>query len=442
MFALSPGSLPGTFFGVNTNLLNDAWPTTGIPLTSWRSLGASVKWADINTAAGVYDFTRLDQWLSKAKAGNTDIMFTTYATPSWVSSHGENSASPNDCCGFESQNGPGICDPPTDLNCDGSGTDQTFIDFLTALVQHVGPGTIKYWELWNEPNVAAEWNGESDCSGSGVSHPGFVMLARMAKDLRTTILQFDPNAKFTTPAATDGNKAGDWLNTYLSDTDGGSYADINAFHGYIAGGKGCPANCVLAESVGDQIDHLNSVLPAADQGKPLFDTEGSWGRVKNSDGSFTTGITDPDQQASFVVRYYLIQMWKKVAKFYWWNWDIGQESALYDPKSNLLTAPGNAFARTAQWTNGGASTVSPCGTNPSVTTQWTCQITSTSNVATVAIWDTAQTCNAGTCTTTPVNLQSIGLGSYNAYEDIFGNTTPVSNGTVPVGLRPVLLIQQ
>jgi hypothetical protein len=438
LYPLSPGPA-GTFFGINANGLKDPWPTTGVPLTSWRSLGASVKWADINTDSGVYDFSRLDQWLTKAKTGNTDVMFTAYATPSWDSSRGKNSVSPNACCAFEMQNGPGICDPPVDLNCDGTGTDQTFIDFLVALIQHVGPGTIKYWELWNEPNIPSEWNGEADCVNSGVAHPGNVMLARMAKDLKTTVAALDPNAKFTTPAATDGSKAGDWLGRYLSETNGGSYADINAFHGYISTG-GCPSDCPVAEAVGDEIDHLNSLLPASAKGKPLFDTEGYWGTAKNPDGTRTTGITDPDQQASFVARYYLIQMWKQVAKFYWWNWDIALETAFYNSTNHLLTAPGNAYVRIVQWTDGGASKIGPCATNPSVATQWTCTITAASGPASVAIWDTSQPCNAGTCSTTNVDLQAIGLGSFNAYQDLLGNTTSISNGTVPVGLRPVLLI--
>lgn len=194
--------------------------------------------ADINAGSGVYDFSRLDTWLSKAKANNTDIMYTVYATPSWASSHGINSNSPNPCCSFEQLNGPGICDPPVDLNCDGTGTNQIFISFLTALIQHVGAGTIKYWELWNEPNIASEWNGSADCNSAPVANGSDMMLARMAKDLKTTVTVFDAAAKFTTPAATSST-AGDWLGKYLKNSDGGNYADINAFHGYINTGI-CP----------------------------------------------------------------------------------------------------------------------------------------------------------------------------------------------------------
>jgi hypothetical protein len=60
----SPGPT-GTFFGINTNRLNDPWPGTMIPLASWRSHDSNVKWADINIGSGVYDFSRLDQLASR-----------------------------------------------------------------------------------------------------------------------------------------------------------------------------------------------------------------------------------------------------------------------------------------------------------------------------------------------------------------------------------------
>ena len=439
-FAPSPGPA-GAFFGINTNVVTDPWPTTLIPMTNWRSLGGKVKWADINTGPGVYDFSRLDQWLGMAKANKTDVMYTVYATPTWASSHGAASVSPNSCCAFLSQNGPGICDPPSDLQCDGTGTDQMFIDFITALVQHVGPGTINYWELWNEPNVATEWNGDADCANSGVAHPAEVMLARMAKDLRTTVLQFDPSPKFTTPAATDGAKAGNWLANYLTNTDGGTYADINAFHGYINTGV-CPSDCPLAEAVGDQIDNLTTQLPAADQNKPLFDTEGFWGD-KKVNGVRTTAITDPDQQASFTARYYLIQMWKHVAKFYWYNWDIPTESTFYNATTHGISAAAEAYVQIVAWTKVGTASVGPCATNPADSTQWTCAITATGGTVSEAVWDTSQTCNSGTCTSVSVGLSSLGLPStFNAYTDLTGKTATISGGTVPVGLKPILLTSQ
>lgn len=440
----SPNPGPsGMFFGINTNSLGDPWPASMIPLTSWRSLGSQVKWADIdtinNTGQHVYDFSKLDQWLSQAKTGNTDVLFTVYATPSWASSRGSTCVGsplppgclgpPNTVCGFQQQNGPGICDPPKDLNCDGTGSNQIFIDFVAALVQHAGAGTIKYWEMWNEPNVYMEWDGDGDCPNT--PHAGDLMLARMARDLKATVSAIDPNAKFTTPAT---GAADNWISTYLNNTDGGSSADIIAFHGYI-NTTGCPSDCPAAEKVGDAIDHLTAVLPPSEQGKPVFDSEGSWGSVQDKNHNIVDSITDPDQQASFLARYYLIQMWKGVTKFYWWTWNNPGQSAFYNPGTDALTPAGKAYVQLVRWTNGGAATVGPCSANGTV---WTCTLKSPSGVEAEAIWDTSQTCSGGTCSTVNIGVSS----QFIAYLDLSGNTTTLTSGAAPVGLKPILLITQ
>jgi hypothetical protein len=430
----------GMFFGINTNSLSDSWPGTVIPLTSWRSLGSQVKWADIDTVTNgqhLYDFSKLDRWLSQAKGSSTDVLFTVYATPSWASSRGTSCTGlplpkgclgqPNTGCAFQQQDGPGICDPPKDLSCDGTGSNQTFIDFVTALIQHVGPGTIKYWEIWNEPNVPTEWHGDADCPNT--PHAGDLMLARMARDLKTVVSAADPKAKFTTPPV---GGAGYWVANYLNNTDGGSSADIIAFHGYINNG-GCPSNCPVAEDVAVEIDHLIAALPPADLGKPIFNTEGSWGSMRGANNSIVDSITDPDQQASFLARYYLIQMGKQIAKFYWWNWNIPGQSEFYNSNTKSLSAAGNAYVQLVRWTNGGAATVSPCLANG---TQWTCTLKSPSGVEAEAIWDTSQSCGAGKCSSVNLGVPA----QFNAYMDLAGNTTTLTGASAPVGVKPILLI--
>jgi polysaccharide biosynthesis protein PslG len=429
----------GMFFGMNTNLLNDPWPGSLIPLTSWRSLGSQVKWADINTGPGVYDFSHLDGWLGKVKQNNADVLFTVYATPGWASSRGPactGVGSPdsgclgpaNTGCAFQQQNGPGICDPPIDLFCDGTGSDQTFVNFLTALVQHVGPGTIKYWEMWNEPNNPAEWNGIADCPKT--PHASYLMLARMARDMKATVSALDPNAQFTTPACGSPDCAASWLANYFANTDAASSTDIIAFHGYITTG-GCPSDCPVPEKVGDQIDHLTSKLPASERGKPLFDTEGGWGAVPGT--KTVNAISDPDQQASFLARYYLIQMSKHVAKFYWWSWDISGQAELYNSSAKSITPTANAYVQVVRWTNGGTATVGPCGATGTV---WACALQSPSGAQAQAVWDTSQTCKGGSCTTAQVNVPS----QFNAYLDLSGNEAQLSGASAPVGLKPILLI--
>jgi hypothetical protein len=431
------------FFGLATNVLSDPWPGTMIPLSGWRTLGSQVKWADINTAAGVYNFTKLDRWMNDAKATGTDVLFTVYATPTWISSRGINCTGvgtpdpgclgpANTQCAFQSQNGPGICDPPQDLACDGTGTNQAFIDFITALINHVGPGAIKYWEMWNEPSYVPEWNAIADCPS--VPDAQYLILARMARDLKRIVSAADPNAKFTSPPLGDANGAASWLPAYFAKTDASGNTDVIGFHGYIQLGM-CPQNCPVAEKVGSGIDLLVSKLPQSEQGKPLFDTEGSWGTWHDANNQKVDAISDPDQQQSFLARYYLIQMSHKISRLYWWIWDTPGFAAMYDSNTNTLTATGNAHIQMVRWTLGGTATVSGCTASGTI---WTCTLSYANQPATEAIWDTSQTCNAGTCTTSTQSVPS----QFNAYLDLAGNTNAISGSTAPVGLKPILLFKQ
>jgi hypothetical protein len=250
------------------------------------------------------------------------------------------------------------------------------------------------------------------------------MLARMARDMKAIVFAVDPKAKFTTPPVGDD---GHWLADYLANTDGGKSADIVAFHGYPSSSTG-PGDC--AEQIADQVDQLKARLPASERGKPLFDTEGNWGYVDR-----VNALTDPDHQASFLVRYYLIQMSKGVAKFYWYNWDISNAGAFYDSSTDSLTPAGNAYVQVVRWTNGGAAAVGPCSANETI---WTCTLNSPRGAQAEAIWDSSQTFGGGTCSTTYVSVPA----QFNAYLDLSGITTNLSGSSAPVGLKPILLITQ
>jgi hypothetical protein len=426
----NPSGQAGPFFGLNTNGIGDRtvpWPGTVVPLTSWRSLAAGVLWADINTGPGQYDFSRLDRALSQAEQSANDIMFTMYATPTWASSRGIHSSSPNTSCALQ-QDGPGICDPPVDLNCDGTGSNQDFQDFVRALVQHVGPGKIKYWEMWNEPNISTEWNGGADCPNTPKA--SLLMLARMARDMKAIVSPVDPNAKFTTPSVCDTGK---WIGDYLTSTDGGNSADIISFHGYVnTNGKSHCPTCSVAEMVADQVDKITASLPASQKAKPLFDTEGSWGYVRDNNNNLVSAITDPDEQVAFVARFYLLQMGKQVGKFYWYSWNYPL-APFYDANTSSLTGAGKAYLQIVAWTDGGANSVGSCSANGTV---WTCPLTATNGAEAEAMWDTSQTCSAGNCTTHAASIAP----QFNAYLDLAGNSTAVSGQTAQIGLKPILLI--
>jgi hypothetical protein len=407
--------IPASFFGLHINESNIPWPT--VPFASYRSLDSGpIVWADINPQEGKYDWTNLDHWIAKARTGGQDIMFTMFGTPSWASSRGKNSPSPDFGCSF-AENGPGVCDAPDDLNPDGTGTDQHWKDFVAAMINHVGPGTVKYWEVWNEWNIRNEWNGTR------------AQMLRLAQDAHAILKAADPNALITSPPVVNTQLAAkNWLLPYFQ-AGGGEYADVIAVHGYVSGPSTvCPSACPVPENVAAILDATRAVMLATgQQDKPLFDTEGSWG--------VTSRMTDREQQVEFTARFYLIHLGGTVAsagfdKFYWFGWDYTNTGGFYDPYTKQMTPAGAAYQQVYNWAVGAVmSRCAPSGT------RWSCSFVRPGGYQAEAVWDTSQHCGGSVCTALSMAVDP----KYLQYRDLTGQVTPIVNNSVPVGGRPILL---
>ena len=140
---------PPQFMGLNLNpeiVTPGSIPWPSFPFGSFTLWGTGNTWPVLNPSEGVYNWTSLDKWLSKAESeGMTDIIYSFGKTPTWASSK------PTDQSCVNPASPPGSCDPPNDVNPDGAGTDQHWIDFVTAIVTHTA-GQVKYYEMWNEPD--------------------------------------------------------------------------------------------------------------------------------------------------------------------------------------------------------------------------------------------------------------------------------------------------
>jgi hypothetical protein len=357
------------------------------------------KWSDVNPAPGVYDWTTsFDGWMARAQSGGEDVLYTLYYTPVWASSR---------ALGICTVLGPGGCYPPDDLNADGSGTDQHFKDFVAALINHVGPGKIKYLEVWNEPNITTEWAGTT------------AQLVRMTQDAASVAKGIDPNVLIVSPAET-GEGGGlfvqmNWLDGFFA-AGGGQYIDVVAFHGYPYGHP---------EDVIPRIGNTQTVmLNHGQQGKPIFDTEGSWGVFSN--------LTDPDLQAAFTGRYYLVQISKGINRLYWFAWDTTNTGDFYVlGTSNSLNKAGVAYQQIHQWMVG-ATPSGPCASSGTV---WTCTFTRPNGYQATAVWDTSQTCSSGVCTTSTYAVPA----GFIQHRDLSGNLTTITASQAPIGLKPILL---
>lgn len=371
-------------------LYGEPWPS--VSFSGLRLWDTNTGWANLNPTSTSFDWSVLDTWMNSAGNHGVDLMYTFGRVPQWASSK------PYDAtCRF----GPGQCDPPNDLNLDGTGTDQHWKTFVQALATHAA-GRIKYWELWNEPQNAFYWSGTT------------AQMVRMAQDARSILLNIDPNAVLLSPGTGLRYDAYNWTANYLA-AGGGRYADIIAFHGYIEGS--CPGALPNTSVVPSRVAAFRQMISNYGQGsKPLWNTEAGWGHTD------TTCFTNTDLQAGFVAQMYLLYTSSRVARLYWYQWDNTNDGTLWN---GALLKPGQAYAQSYSWLVG-ATLIQPCSEASNGT--WTCVMTRAGGYEAEAVWN-----RSGASYTAP--------SQYGHYLDVYGNkyALPV-NGSVNIGYKPILLI--
>lgn len=403
------GPIPATFFGLQMHkpMVTDGQPWPTVPFGAGRLWDSGVSWTEVNKSPAVYDWEILDKWLAKYhEHGVDDLLYTFGRVPQWASSK------PNDSsCGFR---GNGSCDPPNDLKPDGTGPNQHWKDFITAIATHSksSPGAhIRYWEIWNEPYNEGQWTGTN------------AQLLRMAHDARSILLAVDPGAVIVSPSSyTRTPKAQEWMENYLHD-GGEESADIIAFHGYVNNGKqGVYPN---AAEIISAIETLRKMMKGE---KPIFDTEASWGRAS------AMGFEGNDEfESGFLAQFYLLQWSAGVSRFYWYAWNNEQFGTLWSPDSGDPSRPGHlhaaatAYKQIYNWMVG-ATMNPPCSATGGGI--WTCGLTRPGGYEALVIWSAS-----GDKSYAP-------NARFKKLDDLNGNTSAIIGGKVTIGFKPVLLHNQ
>jgi len=393
--SITSTAIPPDFFDMSAHdgvLYGTPWPT--MPIYGLRLWDTDTAWAQLNTASGVYDWTVLDSWIAAAASHNTELIYTFGQTPAWASSD------PNDeNCDYA----PGTCWPPNDLNSDGTGTDQHWIDFVTAIAQHAP--SIQLWEMWNTPHDTNQWNGTD------------AQLVRMVQDARTYILKYIPTATIIGPANGQLNYSYPSGNCVMPDKMAGylaaglgKYIDVMAFHTYYT---------IVPEDIVPVIQCYQSTMAAYNiSSMPLWSTEGAWGT--------NTELTSSKAQAGFLARLYLLLWSNGVARHYWYDWNDDTTGTL--EVNNVTNTAGTAYAQVESWMSGRTMSTL-CAENSSGI--WTCGLTGPDGYTAQAVWYPG-----GNKTYTPPS------GFIN-YLDLGGvQHTISSTASVTVGIEPILLQNQ
>ena len=281
------------------------------------------------------------------------------------------------------------------------------------MVQHEctnGSCKIQSWEIWNEPNAQNFWRGTTQ------------QLVRMTQDANAIIKGVNPDLLIVSPPPAGGgdptSTAASFLQGFLAD-GGGQYVDVIGFHGYLLPAQ---VEAGQVETVLSGLAGLESARSAVGlTSKPVWDTEGSWG--------LSTNLPDPDLEAAFVARYYLLQA-TYVQRFYWYAYDEGS-GTLYDHTSKMLLEPGMAYAQVYDWLVG-ATPSGPCSNSGSI---YSCGFTRPGDYQALAVWDSALTCSNGVCQTTSYTVPS----GYQQYRDLAGNVNQIAGGSIQISVKPLLL---
>jgi hypothetical protein len=374
-----------------------------VQFSEMRLWATKTSWADLNPSNGVYDWTVLDKWIAAGtQHGANQFILTLAMTPQWASSN------PHDpVCKFYA----GECDPPNDLNADGSGPNQHWKDYITAVATHVN-GKVRFWEIWNEPVNIFYWNGT------------FPQMVRMAKDARDIILSINPKALLLSPPNGASYSYGQqWWESYAQ-LGGLNYADVIALHG--GGATTCTRQPVASDLIGTVAALRGIMAKYGAQHKPIWDDEFSWGRVDQN------CYSDQDLQAAFLGQSYMLHKSVGIKRLFWFAYDDGQDGKLWDPGSNKLTKGGVAYQQAYSWMLGTTMTENCSSSDHAI---WSCGFQGPNGYVAEAIWDTNKTCHNGKCQTTNYQVDS----SYTQYRTLAGQTIQIKNKTVPIGAKPIFL---
>ncbi len=376
-----------SFFGADFNGYGTWPPTDGqkqvATLGSIRLWDDNVKWAQIETSAGVYDWKKLDTWMSKAQAQGVDVLYTIGSTPKWAGTIPKGSP-----CGAQ---GEYSCSAPTDVKTDGTGTDKHFSDFMTALVTRY-KGQIAYYELWNEADCSCFWAGTT------------AQLVRMGSDAAGIIRSIDKNAKILSPSA-----HGPTMKTFFDDyVAAGGAKNFDIVNAHL---RGTTKTNKTPESFLDMYADVTAETAKRNLGSlPVWDDE---------HGIRTGEMTDPDLLEGFVARSVILRAGVGLQRQYHYTWDQK------DPYGLQGNDSGTGWDTVAGWLIG--HTISPCTEKGTV---YTCSVDNG-----LIVWDTSKTCSKGTCGTSKYTYAS----TYKYYTDLLGKKTSLSGTTVNIGYKPIFL---
>jgi hypothetical protein len=444
-----PSPIQRTFFGMHINRLTTPWPE--VPFGSLRMLGNLTTWLHLEgEGRNRYNWRTLDSWLEATRAHNVDVLYTFSRTPGWAARDARATCGPN--------RGEADCSPPKDLMitapCQGplqgiTTTDCAFKEFVTSLLDHVCSGkapnktcNITAFSCWNEPNLDAFWIGTSAES------------ARMCSDMVRTVKHDCKQCVTLTPdvsAATccdrkangDSRSYDEWFKNFLlAYRQYGDYPDAAAFHPYAGrthgvipapfpetfNGSGCPHQSRSPDCPDTLLGKIKTLRELMNQygmaGRALWATEGGWGT--------NAEMPDPDAQAAYLARWFILQASAGVQRAYWYMWDSPMNAqgwgSLWEAARGTNKA-GLAYGQVYKWLVGATFTKS-CSADRDI---WSCEVVWPGGKRGQIVWNAFRSYDTHSSWNYGVDTR------FTQVRELDGNSSDITGAMIKIGSKPVLL---
>lgn len=296
-----------SFFGMSIkDRENDSVQGLEFKITRSHDLGnGKGRWQKIETSPGIFDWTDVDLWVAKHHAAGREMIFTLFGTPAFYAARASE---------------VGIYGP-VNVGLQSEPSDMTKWDAFCAAVATRYRGKIRYYEVWNEPNMNNDGTGPT---ATGVSTKRFFFsgtfakLSEMTRRAAQAIKAVDPDAKIICPPvqgweASGTNNSGDYFVGMMNASTGaGTFmkdvVDIVGVHLYLP-------TLNRIQDLSGAIDRVNAAKATVGvSGLETWDTESA------PIGGDMIDLTDEKAKA-LTARMFLTMAAKGIARTIYYQYD-------------------------------------------------------------------------------------------------------------------------
>lgn len=278
-------------------------PATTFPevsFGSWRLWDGAGQWAKVQPSINTWDFVKCDEYVAKAVAHKSKILFTLGLTPTWASSR------PTEASNY---NIPGSAAMPRNIN-----EWRTYVKTVATRYK----GKVEAYEVWNEANTPAFWTGT------------IAQLVELTKAACQEIKLIDPLAKVISPSGIGTwDDRTRWVKDFL-DAGGSKWIDVISYHLYT--GVGPPED--FAQGLLD----MRATLQPLYSKFPMWNTEAGYYCAGSSFLNWSDAEKVYNQNSNdvsdYIIRAMLLARSLDFQRFYWYAWD-NTKLGFIDPSSKL-----------------------------------------------------------------------------------------------------------